>query len=136
MVKLNIRLTSGGTINQGQVTKSGGKSLPMYTKHVGSIFLDKDDFNKLQVFPMTPVKVRSEFNEVIVYAQISADGPHPGVGFIPRGPWCNLLVDPYTYSSGCPMFKDTPVTVEPADSHEKPLNMPELMKKYYIEKAA
>jgi len=132
MVKLNLRLTTGGSINQGVCTKSASKPFSEYTTHVGCIYLDSEDFKALEIFPMTPVKVKSAFNEVIVYAQISADGPHKGIAFMPRGPWCNLIVDPYTYSSGCSMFKDVPITVEPAKTHEKPLDMPELMKKYYL----
>ncbi|MHA1341510.1 MAG: molybdopterin dinucleotide binding domain-containing protein [Promethearchaeota archaeon] len=132
MAKLNLRLTTGGSINQGVCTKSASKPFSVYTQHVGSIYLDPEDFKELEIFPMSPVKVKSEFNEVIVFAQISPDAPHKGIAFMPRGPWCNLLVDPYTYSSGCSMFKDTPITVEPAKSNEKPLDMPELMKKYYL----
>ena len=132
MVKIKLRLTSGGTINQGVCTKSAAKTLPLYTRHVGTVFLDQADFKKLTIFPMNPVIVKSEFNEVIAYAQVSPDGPHEGIAFMPRGPWCNLLVDPNTYSSGCPMFKDTPITIEPAKKNQKPLDMPELMKQYYI----
>ena len=132
MAKLELKLTSGATINQGMVAKGGGKGLPVYTRNAGIIFLDTEDFKELGIYPLTPVKVSSEMNEVIVFAQISPDAPHKGVAFMPRGPWCNLLILPNTYSSGAPMYKNTPITVEPAPG-ERPLNMPELMKKYYIE---
>jgi len=135
VVKIEVKLTSGGTINQGIVIKGGGKSLPVYTRNVGIIFLDPIDLKELGVYPLTPVKVTSKMNEIIVFAQESPDAPHPGVAFMPRGPWVNALVDPNTYSSGCSMFKNTPVSIEPAPEGVKPMNMPELMKKYYIEKA-
>ncbi|MCP4762226.1 MAG: molybdopterin dinucleotide-binding protein [archaeon] len=133
MTKIEVRLTSGGSIGQGVVTKGGGKALSAYTRNAGIIFLDSEDLKKLGVYPLTPVRIKSEMNEVIVYAQESSDGPHPGVAFMPRGPWCNLLVRPKTYSSGCAMFKDTDITVEPAPTGVKPLDMPQLMRKYYIE---
>lgn len=136
MPKIEVMITSGATINQGVVAKGGGKALPMYTRNAGIIFLDPEDFRKLAIYPLTPVKLSNEFNEVIVYAQISPDAPHKGVGFMPRGPWCNLLIHPETHSSGCPMYKSTKVTIEAAEDGQKPLNMPELMKKYYIEQAA
>jgi len=136
MPKLELHLTSGGSINQGLVTKSGAKALPSYTRNAGIIFIDPEDFKKLEIYPLTPVKVTSEMNEIIVFAEISEDGPHPGIAFMPRGPWCNALVDPYTYSSGCAMFKDTKISVEPAPKGEKPLDMPALMKKFYIDRVA
>lgn len=136
LTKIEVKLTSGATIKQGIVAKGGGKGLPVYTRSAGIIFLDPEDLKKLALLPLSPVKVKNEMNEVIVLAQLSPDAPHPGVAFMPRGPWANLLINPYTYNSGCPMYKNTTVTIEPADSSQKPLDMPELMKKYYINKVA
>jgi formylmethanofuran dehydrogenase subunit D len=34
------------------------------------------------------------------------------------------------------MFKSTEISVEPATDGKKPLNMPELIKQYYLESAA
>ena len=133
MPKIEVNLTSGGTINQGIVIKGGGKSLPVYTRNAGIIFLDPEDLKSLSVYPLTAVKVTSKMNEVIVFVQESPDAPHKGVAFMPRGPWVNALVDPNTYGSGCSMFKDTKVTIESPTNDEKPLNMPEFMKKYYLE---
>ena len=134
--KINLQLTSGGTIDQGVVTKGGGKMLSTYTRNAGKIFIDPEDMKSLGVMPNSPVKVTSAFNEVIVFAQQSPDAPHKGVGFMPRGPWCNLLVNPETYNSGCAMFKQTDITVEPATNGEVPLDMPKLIKAYYLDKIA
>ena len=108
--------------------------MPVYTRSAGIIFLDPSDLKKLDLYPMAVVKVSNEMNEVLVYVQISPDAPHPGVAFMPRGPWANTLIVPKTYSSGAPMYKNTEITVETITTNEKPLNMPELMKKYYLEK--
>jgi len=129
--KIDLILTSGATIDQGIVSKGGGKALPAYTKNAAVIFLDPEDMKKLDLYSLTPVKVSSGTNHVIVYAITSPDAPHQGIAFMPRGPWCNILIDPNTSSSGAPHFKDTRITIEPAPS-EKPMNMPELMKKYYL----
>ena len=134
MAKIKLKLTSGATIGQGVIIKGGGKSLPVYTRNAGIIFLDPADLKKLDLYPMAVVKVSNEMNEVLVYVQISPDAPHPGVAFMPRGPWANTLIVPKTYSSGAPMYKNTEITVETITTNEKPLNMPELMKKYYLEK--
>jgi len=132
--KINLKLISGATVDQGVIIKGGGKALPVYTRSAGIIFLDPIDLKKLDLFPMSVVRVSNELNEVVVYAQISPDAPHPGIAFMPRGPWVNTLIIPTTYSSGAPMYKSTEVWVEPVSTNEKPLNMPELMKKYYLEK--
>jgi formylmethanofuran dehydrogenase subunit D len=129
--KIELMLTSGATIDQGIVSKGGGKALPIYTKSTAVIFLDPEDMKKLDIYSQASVKVSNGFNQVILYAYTSPDAPHQGIAFMPRGPWCNLLIDPNTDSSGAPMFKSTKITIEPASS-EKPLNMPELMKKYYL----
>ncbi len=134
MAKIKLKLTSGATIGQGVIIKGGGKSLPVYTRNAGIIFLDPADLKKLDLYPMAVVKVSNEMNEVLVYVQISPDAPHPGVAFMPRGPWANTLIVPKTYSSGAPMYKNTDIIVETITTNEKPLNMPELMKKYYLEK--
>jgi formylmethanofuran dehydrogenase subunit D len=132
--KITVKLTSGATIDQGVIIKGGGKGLPVYTRNAGVIFLDPMDLKKLDLYPMAIVKVSNEMNQVLVYVQISPDAPHPGVAFMPRGPWANTLIIPKTYSSGAPMYKNTEVTIEPVNSNEKPLNMPELMKKYYLDR--
>jgi formylmethanofuran dehydrogenase subunit D len=134
LTKIQLKLTSGATVDQGVVIKGGGKALPVYTRNAGIVFLDSTDFKTLNIYPMSVVKVTSDMNEVLVYAQISPDSPHPGVAFMPRGPWANLLILPETYSSGAPMYKDTQIWIEPVTTKEKPLNMPELMQKYYVEK--
>jgi formylmethanofuran dehydrogenase subunit D len=53
---------------------------------------------------------------VVVKAVDATQGPHPGVAFIPMGPWANQVVNPRTYSTGMPTFKGTPIEVEPAPS--------------------
>ncbi len=134
MSKIKLKLTSGATVDQGVIIKGGGKELPVYTRNAGIIFLDPDDLKKLNLIPMAVVKVTSVMNEVLVYAQISPDAPHPGIAFMPRGPWVNTLIIPETHSSGAPMYKNTEIWVEPVTSNEKPMNMPELMKHYYLSK--
>lgn len=74
------------------------------------------------------MRVTSEYGSVIVKAVEATQGPHPGVAYIPMGPWANMLVDPDTYSTGMPTFKGTPVEVEIAKD-EPILNSLELARK-------
>ncbi|MGZ8886382.1 MAG: molybdopterin dinucleotide binding domain-containing protein, partial [Halobacteriota archaeon] len=52
--------------------------------------------------------------EVVVRAIKSPYGPHPGIVFIPMGPWANQVVDPETNTTGMPSYKGIMVTITPA----------------------
>jgi len=77
----------------------------------------------------TNVKVKSQHGEVIVKAIEATQGPHPGVAFIPMGPWANCVTNPETYSTGMPTFKGVPITIESAEK-EKVLNSLEVVRSY------
>jgi formylmethanofuran dehydrogenase subunit D len=114
---ISLNLISGRTIQQG-VAIEGGKEKPLYRTAAGIIEMDESDFKKLGAWKSTNVRVISEHGSVIVKAVETTQGPHPGVAFIPMGPWANSIVDPNTYSTGMPTFKGTPVTVEIAVSEQ------------------
>ena len=78
------------------------------------IELDHADLKALGAWKSTNVKVSSPYGSVVVKAIETTQGPHPGVAFIPMGPWANAIIDPNTYSTGMPTFKGTPVTLEVA----------------------
>jgi formylmethanofuran dehydrogenase subunit D len=114
MVKtVPVNLISGRTIQQG-VAIEGGKEKPLYRTACGIIEMDPVDMKKLGAWKNTNVRVTSEFGSVIVKAINTSQGPHPGVAFIPMGPWANSIINPNTYSTGMPTFKGVPVTVEVA----------------------
>jgi formylmethanofuran dehydrogenase subunit D len=111
--EISVNLISGRTIQQG-VAIEGGKEKPLYRTAAGIIEMDDADMKKLGAWRNTNVRVTSPHGSVIVKAIETTQGPHPGVAFIPMGPWANSIVDPNTYSTGMPTFKGTPVTVEVA----------------------
>lgn len=113
MAKIQLNLISGRTIQQG-VAIEGGKEKPAYREACGIIELDAEDFKKLGIYRNTHVKVTSAYGSVIVKAVDATQGPHPGLGWIPMGPWANSITNPNTYSTGMPTFKGVPVEVEPA----------------------
>ena len=128
MAKITLNLISGRTIHQG-VAMEGGKEKDLYRKACGIIEMDHSDFKKLGCWKNTNVRVTSKFGTIIVKAQETSQGPHPGVGFIPMGPWANMIIDPNTYSTGMPTFKGTPVEVEVA------MNEPILLSVELVQKA-
>lgn len=113
MTKISLNLITGRTIQQG-VSMEGGKEKKAYTKACAIIEMDPSDMKKLNVWKNTNVRVTSEFGSVIVKAVQATQGPHPGLAYIPMGPWANSVVDPNTYSMGMPTFKGVPVEVEVA----------------------
>jgi len=122
----NLILLTGRTINQG-VALEGGKTTMENVRAAAICAFDKDDFKKLDTLVGTPVKVITDFGEVIVYSTISEEGPHPGIIFIPMGPWANQVVNPDSQSSGTPTFKGMRAKVEVMKSG-KVLNAVELIK--------
>lgn len=114
MAAIQINLISGRTIQQG-VSMENGKEKLAYRDACGILELDDAEFQRLGCFKNTNVRVTSEFGSVVVKAIGATQGPHPGLGWIPMGPWANAVVDPNTYSTGMPTFKGTPVTVDVAE---------------------
>jgi formylmethanofuran dehydrogenase subunit D len=110
---ITLNLISGRSIQQG-VAIEGGKEKPAYRTAAGIIELDPSDLKKLGAWKNTNVRVTSDYGSVVVKATETSQGPHPGLGFIPMGPWANSIIDPNTYSTGMPTFKGTPVKVEVA----------------------
>ncbi len=108
---IKVNLISGRTIQQGVAIESG-KEKTSYRTACGIIEMDNADLKKLGAWKNTNVKVTSEYGSVVVKAVEATQGPHPGVAFIPMGPWANSIINPNTYSTGMPTFKGTPVTVE------------------------
>ncbi len=117
MASVEVNLISGRSIPQG-VAIEEGKEKPAYRTAAGIIELDISDYKKLGLGKNTNVRVTSEYGSVVVKAIETSQGPHPGTGFIPMGPWANSVISPETYSTGMPMFKGTPVIVETAPDEE------------------
>jgi formylmethanofuran dehydrogenase subunit D len=113
VAKIALNLISGRTIQQG-VAMEGGKEKDAYRKACGIIEMDKSDLKKLGAWRNTNVRVTSKYGSVVVKAIEATQGPHPGLAWIPMGPWANAIVDPNTYSTGMPTFKGVPVEVEVA----------------------
>ena len=104
-------LLTGRTINQG-VALEGGKNTRENVRAAGICSFDKDDFLKLDCLVGTPEKVITDYGEVLVYSTISEEGPHPGIIFIPMGPWANQIINPGSQSTGTPTFKGIKAKVE------------------------
>lgn len=107
-----------------------GKELDSYTGSAGICELDPGDMEQLGVKEGETIRVRTAAGEVVVKAVKSTQEPHPGVAFIPLGPWASAVVDPDTTSTGMPSLKGVKATVEAAKG-EKVLSAVELVRQRY-----
>ncbi|TXT67157.1 MAG: putative formylmethanofuran dehydrogenase subunit D [Promethearchaeota archaeon] len=124
----NLVLITGQQIDQG-VALEAGKTKQKYVQAAGVCKFDKEDFRKLGCLIGTPVKVSTEYGEVVVYSILSEEAPHPGIIFIPAGPWANQLVNPDSQGMGTPTYKGMKAKVEVVENG-KVLGTIALLKKY------
>lgn len=129
MSGLRVTLLTGRTIYQG-VGKERGKLSEEYQERVSICEMDPIDMASLGVEEGSGVRVTTEYGSVIVRAVESMRSPHPGIVFIPYGPWANIVTSSRTHGVGMPSFKGIPAEVE-ASPGEGVLKVAELLEKYY-----
>lgn len=127
--KLRVTLLTGRTIEQG-VGKERGKTSKAYVESVSVCYVDPEDLKRLKIKEKTNVLVSTDYGSVVVKAVKSLRGPHPGVIFIPYGPWVNVVVDPETQGVGMPSLKGIPAEVEPA-LDKTVLGLDEILRKQF-----
>ncbi len=124
--KLQVTLLTGRTIEQG-VGKERGKASKEYIESVSVCYLDPEDLKKLGIKENTNIQVSTEYGAIVVKALKSLRAPHPGIVFIPYGPWANAITNPKTHSIGMPSFKGVPAEIAPAPDRTV-LGLKELLK--------
>lgn len=127
--KLRVTLLTGRTIEQG-VGKERGKTSKAYVESVSVCYVDPEDLKRLRIKEKTNVLVSTDYGSVVVKAVKSLRGPHPGVIFVPYGPWVNVVVDPETQGVGMPSLKGIPAEVEPA-LDKTVLSLEEILRKEF-----
>lgn len=129
--KLQVTLLTGRTIEQG-VGKERGKASKDYFESVAVCYMDPEDLKKLGIKEKTNILVSTTYGSVVVKAIKSLRTPHPGIVFVPYGPWANVVADPDTHGIGMPSFKGVPAEIEPAQ--DKPiLSLEKLLKGQFRE---
>src|SRR5690606_4687173 len=112
---ITLNLITCRSIQLG-VAMEKGKNKSDYTEARGNIEMNPVDFKRLGAYRNTHVRVTSDHGSVVVKAVEATQGPHPGIAYIPMGPWANAVVNPNTYGVGMPTFKGTPIQVSSAAS--------------------
>ncbi|MCS7115695.1 MAG: molybdopterin dinucleotide binding domain-containing protein [Nitrososphaerota archaeon] len=119
MGTLKVTLVTGRTISQG-ITREGKKKLREYMESVAVCELDPEDLGKLGVKEGEPIRVKTNYGTVIVSVKVSTQAPHPGIAFIPMGPWANEVIGQDTDSIGMPSFKGVEAEIEAAPGEKIP----------------
>lgn len=127
--RLEVTLITGRTIEQG-VGKEQGKNSQAYLESVAVCFVDSQDLKQLGIKEKANILISTKQGSVVVKALKSVRTPHPGIVYVPYGPWANAIVDPETDSIGMPSLKGIPAEIEPAS--DKPLlDLPALLKSQF-----
>jgi formylmethanofuran dehydrogenase subunit D len=127
--RLQVVLITGRTIDQG-VGKERGKASEVYRDNVSICHIDPSDLKKLGIKEKGNVLVSTIYGSVVVKAVRSPRAPHPGMIFMPYGPWANAVINPDTHGIGMPSLKGIPAEIQSAQ--EKPLlSLQELLKEQF-----
>jgi len=124
---LNVILITGRTISQG-ITREGKKKLREYMESAAISEMDPEDLAKLGVKDGDTIRVKTSHGSVVVRAKASTQAPHPGIIFIPLGPWANEVIGSDSDSVGMPTFKSIFAEVEAAPG-EQVLNALDIIKR-------
>lgn len=112
---MKILINTGTSIIQAFYEKKGSTLKDEYRQSTAVAFMDENDMNKLSLKPRDKIKIKSEWGEVTVYADVSHDAPHEGMIFLPRGPWANVVISPETYCCNVPTYKGVPAEITKTD---------------------
>ncbi len=124
-MSLVVKLNTGSTIDEGRLAKGGDKLTEDYTMECAVCTVSPEDFAALGRPEKVSVSTKEGKRRVSVYAREDGSVP-PGQVFMPRAIWANVVVDPETFSTGSPLYKGSPVLIEP--SEEEVLSAAEISK--------
>jgi formylmethanofuran dehydrogenase subunit D len=124
-MSLVVHLNTGSTINEGRLAKGGDKLTEDYKMECAVCTISPEDFEALGRPEKVWVATKDGKRRVSVRAR-EDDSVPPGQVFMPRAIWANVVVDPETFSTGSPLYKGSPVLIEP--SEEEVLSAAEISK--------
>jgi formylmethanofuran dehydrogenase subunit D len=114
-MNLLVKLNSGSTINEGRLAKGGDKLTEDYKMECAVCTISPEDFEALGRPEKVMVAAKDGKRSVTVRAREDGSVP-PGQVFMPRAIWANVVVDPETFSTGSPLYKGSPILIEPSNA--------------------
>ncbi len=126
---MEVLLLTGSTIEEGRLAKGGEKFTDEYTLECALCWISPVDFESLCAPEKVKVISENRKHSIVVYTRCT-DSVQPGQVFMPRAIWSNVITDPDTLSTGSPLYKGAPVTIEPTD--EEVLSAEDVVLNIYI----
>ncbi|MDK2892371.1 molybdopterin dinucleotide binding domain-containing protein [Methanohalophilus sp.] len=111
---MKFLLNTGSTIDEGRLAKGGNKYSEEYKKECAVCWISPEDFDLLGCPEKVKVTSTDGRYSIVVNTKCT-DRVMCGNIFMPRAIWSNVVVNPWTFSTGSPLYKGSPVTVEPSD---------------------
>jgi len=108
---MRVLLNTGSTIDEGRLAKGGDKYTEDYRQECAVCWISPCDFEALGSPEKVKVTSKDEKHSIIVFTKCT-DAVMEGNVFMPRAIWSNVVIDPDTFSTGSPLYKGNPVTVE------------------------
>jgi formylmethanofuran dehydrogenase subunit D len=109
---IEFLLNTGSTIEEGRLAKGGSKLTEEYTQECAVCEINPVDFQAMGTPQKVLISTMDGRHNVAVYAY-ATKFVEPGQIFMPRAIWANVVVDPETFSTGSPLYKGSPVRVQP-----------------------
>jgi formylmethanofuran dehydrogenase subunit D len=109
---IEFLLNTGSTIEEGRLAKGGSKLTEEYTQECAVCEINPVDFQAMGTPQRVLISTMDGRHNVAVYAY-AMESVEPGQIFMPRAIWANVVVDPETFSTGSPLYKGSPVRVQP-----------------------
>ncbi|TFH05879.1 MAG: tRNA CCA-pyrophosphorylase [Candidatus Thorarchaeota archaeon] len=109
---VKVLVTSGRTLSQGRAMEKG-KMTSDYEDAVAVCELDATAMEFLGIENGESIVVKTEIGKITVKAKLNKN-LHPGIAFIPCGPYFNFLLDSYTQHTGMPGFKSLQASIAAA----------------------
>ncbi|MHA1637630.1 MAG: molybdopterin dinucleotide binding domain-containing protein [Candidatus Thorarchaeota archaeon] len=106
---IEVVVTSGRTLNQGRMMEKG-KITQEYADAVCMCELDSTAMDTLGLQNGDLITIQSQSGKTVVKSKLNK-GLHPGIAFIPCGPWFNKLIGSDTQQTGMPGYKSITATV-------------------------
>ncbi|MCD6088096.1 tRNA CCA-pyrophosphorylase [Candidatus Bathyarchaeota archaeon] len=109
---MRVLIITGRTINQG-CHKERGKLSKEYAESVSICEMNEEDMQKLGIKDGDRIKITTKYGSIVLTARRSRKIQHPGIVFVPYGPWANYVIDSSTEGTGMPLLKGLPAYIEP-----------------------
>ncbi len=122
-------LNTGSTIEEGRLAKGGSKLTDDYTEECAVCDINPEDYLSLGSPQKVKITSKDGRHSISVYAHAD-DSVSRGQVFMPRAIRSNVVVDSETFSTGSPLYKGSPVRIEPTE--EEVLSAEELVVTIYV----